>query len=79
MVEEEGEDELEEMDEGEEEEGSEMDADGEAKENIIRKKSTQVNKLLRQTSVQSTKRGIMSANTPVIGDDGADGMRTMTR
>ena len=51
MVEEEGEDELEEMDEGEEEEGSEMDVDGEAKENIIRKKSTQVNKLLRQTSV----------------------------
>ena len=76
MIEEEGEDELEEMDEGEEEEGSEIERDEGAKEKIIRKKSTSVNKLLRQTSVQSTKRGIMSANTPVIGDDGADGMRT---
>ena len=47
MVEEEGEDELEEMEEGEEEEGSEMEGEEGAKEKIIRKKSTSVNKLLR--------------------------------
>ena len=75
MVEEEGEEEIDEMEEGEEEDGSEMDHD-DAKDKVIRKKTTSVNKLLRQTSVQSTKRGIMAANTPVIGDDGADGMRT---